>query len=320
MKQQPIAKTGLSVTPLGFGTSSLGNMPDTYGYEVDEARARDTLHAIFEGPVNLLDTSNNYGLGRSEERIGAAIKERGGMPDGFVLSTKLDRDMETGRFDADRVRQSIDESLTRLGLDSVSILHLHDPEHSRDLGEITGDGGALDELFRLKEEGVAQAVGLAMGRVDMMLPILEAYPFDALINHNRFTLLNRSAEPVFALAEARGMAVLNAAPYAGGVLAKGSAVMPQVTYQAADDDALKPVRAVEEICAAHGVSPGAAALQFAINEPRTASVIIGVTKPERVEQSLAWASEEIPQAAWDALHALPFSKEDPEANRDYKPG
>ena len=77
-------------------------MPDTYGYEVSEARARETLDAIFESEVNFLDTSNNYGFGRSEARTGDAIRARGGLPDGFVISTKLDRDMETLRFDADR--------------------------------------------------------------------------------------------------------------------------------------------------------------------------------------------------------------------------
>lgn len=191
MERIAIGKTGLAVTRLGFGASGLGNMPDTYGYEVSEARARETLQAIFDGPVNLLDTSNNYGFGRSEERIGAAIRERGGLPEGFVLSTKLDRDMETGRFDADRVRRSVEESLTRLGLDRVQLLHLHDPEHARDLSEITREGGALDALFRLREEGIAQAVGLAMGRLDIMMPILRERPFDALISHNRYTLLNR---------------------------------------------------------------------------------------------------------------------------------
>ena len=65
-----IGKTNLMVSPLCFGTSGLGNMPDTYGYEVDEKRARETLNTIFDGPVNFLDTSNNYGFGRSEERIG----------------------------------------------------------------------------------------------------------------------------------------------------------------------------------------------------------------------------------------------------------
>ena len=139
-EKRPIGGTGLNVTPLCFGAAGLGNMPDTYGYEVDEFRARSTLQAIFEGPVNFLDTSNIYGFGCSEERIGAALRERGGLPDGFVLSTKLDRDVETGRFDANRARQSIEESLSRLGLVQVQLLHLHDPEHARDLGEVTRNG------------------------------------------------------------------------------------------------------------------------------------------------------------------------------------
>ena len=91
-------------------------MPDTYGYAVDVERAQATVRAIFDGPVNFLDTSNNYGLGRSEERIGDVIRERGGLPKNFVISTKLDRDMETGRFDASRARRSLEESLKRLGL------------------------------------------------------------------------------------------------------------------------------------------------------------------------------------------------------------
>src|SRR5438132_2180219 len=200
-------------------------MPDTYGYSVDDAAAYATIRAIFEGPVNFMDTSRNYGFGRSEERIGAVIRERGGLPQGFVLSTKLDRDMETGRFDADRARRSFEESLEALGLDRIQILHLHDPEHSADVEEVTRPGGALDELFQIKEEGLATAVGLAMGRLDIMLPIIKDWPFDVLLNHNRFTLLNRSAGDLFNLANEKGIAVLNAAPYAGGVLAKGSSAV-----------------------------------------------------------------------------------------------
>lgn len=320
MQKRSVGKSDLRVTPLCFGASGLSNMPDTYGYEVDEARARDTLRAIFDGPVNFLDTSNNYGFGRSEERIGAALRERGGLPEGFVLSTKLDRDMETGRFDAARVRRSIDESLSRLGLDHVPLLHLHDPEHARDLGEITGTGGALDELFKLKEEGIASAVGLAMGRIDVMLPILRERPFDALISHNRFTVLNRSAHEMFDYAHSRGIAILNAAPYAGGVLAKGSAQMPRITYQPATEAAMKPVKAVEDICASAGIDPGALALQFSMRDPRVTSTIVGVSKAARVAQTLKWASQDIDPAVWTQLDTLPFSSEDPEADRDYKPG
>ncbi|MBA8639830.1 aldo/keto reductase, partial [Staphylococcus aureus] len=96
MDRHPLGRTGLTATKICFGTSGLGNMPGTYGYEVDEERGRATIRTIFDGPANVLDTSNNYGLGRSEERVGAVIRERGGLPPDFVVSTKLDRDMDTG--------------------------------------------------------------------------------------------------------------------------------------------------------------------------------------------------------------------------------
>lgn len=300
--------------------SGLGDMPDTYGYEVSEARARETLDAIFESDVNFIDTSNNYGFGRSEARIGDAIRARGGVPDGFVISTKLDRDMETLRFDADRARRSLEESLNRLGVDRVQVLHLHDPEHVSDLSQITRDGGAMDELFKIKEDGLCDAVGLAMGKNALMNRLIRDWPFDTLISHNRWTLINRSAEEIFAYAESQGMAILNAAPYAGGVLAKGADVMPQISYSPADAAALAPVRWIEALCAEHGVAPGALALQFSTQSKRVASTVAGVSKPERVAQTLEWASAEIPQALWDALADLPFDTTDPEAHRDYKPG
>src|SRR5580704_10313796 len=100
MEKVRLGRTDLMITSICFGTSGLGDMPDTYGYGVDEARAKATLHAIFDGPANFIDTSRIYGFGRSEERIGAAIRERGGLPQGFIFSTKLDRAPETNRFDA----------------------------------------------------------------------------------------------------------------------------------------------------------------------------------------------------------------------------
>ncbi|MEM1375082.1 MAG: aldo/keto reductase [Pseudomonadota bacterium] len=306
------------ITPLAFGTSALGGMPDTYGHDVTETQARETLEAIFESGVNHLDTSNNYGAGRSEQRVGDAIRARGGLPEGFVLATKLDRDMETGRFDADRVRRSIEESLTRLGLDRVQILHFHDPEHARDLGEIRDS--AIPELFKLKDEGLCDATGIAMGRTDILAPLVQDFPFDIVLNHNRYTLLNRASEPVFEAAHAKGMTIFNAAPYAGGVLAKGASY-GRITYQEVSDSAqLDPVRKIESLCAEHGVAPGALALQFSLGAPLIASTVIGVSKAERVTQTLEWANTEIPDALWDAVAAVPVDHADPEANRVYKPG
>lgn len=319
-KRVKLGRTALTVSPLCFGLAPLGDMPDTYGYSVDVERARDTVRAVFDSPVNFLDTSRNYGFGRSEQRIGEVIKERGGVPEGFVLSTKLDRNMETTKFDAARARRSLEESLKALNLDRVPLLHLHDPEYASSLDDVVGPNGALAELFRMKEEGLAEAVGLAAGRVDIMMPILKDWDFDALITHNRFTLANRNAEEMMNLAQEKGIAVLNAAPYCGGVLAKGSASHARYVYQEATAEMLEPIARIEDVCAKHGIPPGAAALQFSMRDPRVSSTIIGISKPERIAQTIEWAQYPISDAAWADLLALPFETGDPEATRDYKPG
>jgi D-threo-aldose 1-dehydrogenase len=153
-----------------------------------------------------------------------------------------------------------------------------------------------------------------------MMPILSDWEFDVLITHNRFTLANRNAEPMLELARSKGIAVLNAAPYASGVLAKGSGSYQRYVYQEATSEVLDPIRRIEAVCAKHNIPTGAAALQFSMRDPRIASTICGVTKPERVQQTLEWAAWPIPDAAWSELAALPFSMDDPEATRVYKPG
>ena len=204
MEKCRCAAPAFSVTRLSFGLAPLGGMPDTYGYDVAADLARETVRAIFDSPVNLLDTSRNYGFGRSEERVGEVIRERGGLPPGFVISSKLDRDMDTGRFDGARARRSLEESLKALNVGHIQLLHVHDPEHASDLSDVTAANGALTELFRMKEEGLAEAVGLAAGNTDIMMPLLRDWDFDALITHNRFTLANRNAEAMIDFARERG--------------------------------------------------------------------------------------------------------------------
>ena len=154
------------VSPICFGTSGLGDMPATFGYSVSVERAAATVNAILDGPTNFIDSARIYGEGRSEERLGAVLRERGGLPAGFVLSTKIDRDPATGVFDAAQARRSLETSLKILGRERFDLLYLHDFEHARSLAEATSRDGALGELFRIKEEGLAKAVGLAAGKVD----------------------------------------------------------------------------------------------------------------------------------------------------------
>jgi D-threo-aldose 1-dehydrogenase len=319
-KTVTLSASGLTLPAICFGTSALSNMPDTYGYSVDADRARATLDAIFDGPIGFIDTSRNYGMGESEKRIGEAIRARGGLPKGFVLSSKLDRSMDTNKFDGDRARQSLEESLDVLGLAHVDLLHLHDPEYASDLNDVTKKGGALDALFRMKEQGLCKAIGLAAGRTDIMIPLLRDYDFDALISHNRYTLLNRQGTDMFELARSRNITVINAAPYSSGILAKGAAKQPLFAYMPADDDIKSRANAIEAACARHGVPMGAAALQFSMRSPLIASTICGVSSPERVQQTVDWANHPIADALWAELASIPFDMTDPEAARVYRPG
>ena len=320
MKKNKIKDTGLEVTELSFGTSSLGSMPDTYGYEVSEDRAQKTLNRFFQGPVNMLDTSRNYAMGESEKRIGKAIKENGGWPNGFLLSTKLDRNMDTLVLDKNRVRESLEESLKTLNVDSVDILFLHDPEYAKDITDITKKDGAMDELFKIKNEGLAKAAGVAMGKVDIMFPLLKDWDFDVIINHNRYTLLNREANEMYDYASSKNIAIFNAAPYAGGVLAKGPDNFKKVTYQDATEEKLAPAREFEKVCKKHNVELGAAALQFSLRDNRITSTICGVTSVESIEKNLAWANTNIPEEFWDEISKLPFSTNDPESERVFTSG
>ena len=320
MKKNKIKDTGLEVTELSFGTSSLGSMPDTYGYEVSEDRAQKTLNRFFQGPVNMLDTSRNYAMGESEKRIGKAIKENGGWPNGFLLSTKLDRNMDTLVLDKNRVRESLEESLKTLNVDSVDILFLHDPEYAKDITDITKKDGAMDELFKIKNEGLAKAAGVAMGKVDIMFPLLKNWDFDVIINHNRYTLLNREANEMYDYASSKNIAIFNAAPYAGGVLAKGPDNFKKITYQDATEEKLAPAREFEKVCKKHNVELGAAALQFSLRDNRITSTICGVTSVESIEKNLAWANAEISGEFWDEISKLPFSTNDPESERVFTSG
>ena len=311
-----LGRTDLVVSRLCFGTSALADMPKAYGYAAGSERAEATFRAILAGPTNFLDTARIYGDGLAEERIGTALREIGGLPKDFLLSTKLDRDPATGRFDAAAARRSLEASLTALGLDRVDVLHLHDPEYVDRLEEVTGAGGAIDELFRMKEEGLCDAVGLAAGKVSTMMPMLRDWDFDVVLTHNRFTLLSRNAEGLIDFAVERGMAVLNAAPYGSGILAKPSRTGGRFAYQEAPDAIGERTMRMDAICARYGVPLGAAALQFSMRDPRITSTVCGVTRPERIAETIAWATLPIPNALWDELAEVGFDTDDPQGFSD----
>ena len=311
---RPFGQTDLQVTPICFGTAALGNMPDTYAQAVPEDQALATLRSAFDSPVNFLDTAASYGDGESERRIGLVLRELGGLPNSLVLATKADRDLQTGDFSGEQIKRSVERSLRLLGLDHLQIVHLHDPEHTT-FEQVMAPGGPLQVLQDFHTQGVIQHLGISGGPIDMLIRYVETGAFQAVVTHNRYTLLNRTAQPLIDLAARRGLAVLNAAPYGSGLLARGPEAFPRYAYQPAPQDVLARARQIADVCQRFDVPLPAAALQFSVRDPRITSTIVGPTHPDHVAETLRLLEHPIPDDLWPALEPLGAWAEDPEKYR-----
>jgi D-threo-aldose 1-dehydrogenase len=296
-ERRVLGSTGLEVTPLCVGTAPIGNI-EAFNYEVSLEYALATVRRAMDSPINFLDTSNNYG--DSERRIGIVLRERGGIPDGYVIQTKVDRDMTTGDFSGDRVRRSVHESLERLGLERLGLVHLHDPEHIS-FEEGVAPGGPLEAMQALKEEGLIAHLGVAGGPIDLMQRYIRTGAFSVVLTHNRYSLVDQSAEPLFDEAQVLGVAALNAAPFGGGVLAGAPSAQGRYAYREASPEILARIDALRAACARHDVPLAAAALQFSLRDPRITATLAGASRPEQVDRMVELARRPIPPELWDDL-------------------
>ena len=302
--RHPFGQTGLRVTPICLGCAPLASMPELF-YPVPEEQAFNVLRATFTSPINFLDTAAAYGDGESERRIGIVLREIGGLPRDYVLATKADRDLTSGDFSGEQTKRSVERSLQLLGVDHLQIVHIHDPEYATtSFEDMMAPGGAVDTLHRYKDQGVIGAIGIAGGPIDLMIRYVKTGAFDAVLTHNRYTLLDHSANPLLDLATSRGMAVLNAAPYASGILAKGPDTGAKYVYHDATPEMVERVRQMDQACRQHAVPLAAAALQFSLRDPRITSTIVGMTRPERLFQTVKLAQHPIPDELWSQLEAI----------------
>ncbi len=314
LAKRPFGKTDLMVPPIAIGCAPMGNMGDTFGYSVSEEDAIATIKAILDSPINFIDTAAHYGDGESERRVGLALKDFGGLPEGAVLETKEGREVATNDYSGEMVKRRLERSLQLLGLDKLQIVYLHDAEWTN-FEDAMGQGGPVEVLRDYRDQGVIQYLGVAAGPIDVETQYVETGLFDALITHNRYTLLNQSAHWLIDLAASQGMAVLNAAPYGSGMLAKGAATYPRYAYQQASPELIERTKVLSEIADRYGVPLPAVALQYSTNDSRITSTIVGMSKPERVQQTIDYMMVDIPAALWDEISALSRFENDPEVSR-----
>lgn len=309
MNRVELGTTGLFVTPICIGAGALMN---TGGVEVpiSEQQAYSTMKAAFTSEFNFIDTAANYG--DTERIIGEVLRDIGGLPDGYVLQTKVDRDSTTGDFSGEQVEKSLKQSLERLDLDCLQVVYIHDPEHTA-FENIMSKGGALDVLKKYKDEGVIGHIGISGGPISMLIRYIQTGEFEAVVTHNRFNLLHRAAEPLLNEASRRGMAVLNAAPFGSGILA--SLDSNRFAYRPASKEIMARMKKIRAICRKYGVSTKAAAVQFSLNDPRITSTIVGPTSPEHIGDYSQLMLEKIPPEIFSKIEEHVIYSGDPEAGR-----
>ncbi len=286
-------------TPVTLGASRLGERPD------GEALA----DALLDSRLGHVDTSNNYAGGRSEALLGDAIRRAGGLPEGKLVYSKADRDMTTGAFDGDRVRRSLEESLQRLGLDHLPIYQFHDP-FTISCDEAMADGGPVEALLEFRDQGVIGAIGITLGPVSQVAEYVETGVFDVALSHNRYTLVDRQAEPLYARAKQLGMQVFNAAPFGGGTLANGQESYGYREMPAAFAAHLSRVR---DLARDMDVDLAAAALQFSMRSPLVDTTVVGIPSLERLRALEDLMAPGVPAeffAAVEDLGAPPSSGQD----------
>jgi D-threo-aldose 1-dehydrogenase len=275
-------------------------MPETFGYDVPAESAIGLVRDVLRSPIRVIDTANGYSAGESERRIGEAVRRDGGLPEGHWIATKVDS--LDGDYSGRRVRESIHESRSRLGLDHLPLVYLHDPEYALDQG-LDAPGGAVDTLVSLKEEGVVGRLGLAGGTVAVMHRFLDLGVFDVVLTHNRYTLVDRSASELISRAHDAGLGVVNAAVLGGGLLADPTG-RTTYCYRPASTETISAARALDGLCRDHGTDLATAALQFSLRDPRIHMSVVGLSKPSQLESLWASVATELSTDFWLAVEAL----------------
>jgi D-threo-aldose 1-dehydrogenase len=318
-----LGRTGVTVSRLGLGAASIGGLYRA----VADADAVKVIDRAWDMGIRYFDAAPLYGYGNGERRMGLGLAGR--PRDGFAFSTKVgrllvprakldashdvDRQAFEGREDAfyvdtppvrvvfdysyDGTMRSVEESLTRLGLDRVDILYIHDPDDHMEQAL----NGAYPALRRLREEGVVGAIGAGMNRWQELLRFAEQTDMDVLMLAGRYTLLDHSAlDELLPVCAEKGIAVVQVGVMNSGILADPK---PGATfnYVPAPPELIARAQALRAACDRYDVPLKAAAVQFALAHPQVVSLVAGVRTIEHLEEYPALMQRHIPGELWEAL-------------------
>ncbi len=274
--------------PLGLGTAPLA------GGESGAAQA--VVEEALAAGIDYFDTAPLYGAGAAERRLGRGLA---GVPRAsYRVSTKAGRRVIGDRveydFSADGIARSVEDSLTRLRLDRLDIVHLHDPDnHVRQ---------ALDEAYPvldgLRRQGVIGAIGIGMNSPEIPARFVRETDLDVVLIAGRYTLLDRSAaDDLLTAAAGRGVAVIAGGVFNSGILAGGSTY----DYRPASPEIVSRVEQLAKVCTSYDVPLKAAAMRFPTTHPAVTTVLIGCATAAEVRENVELWRQPLPAELWTAL-------------------
>ncbi|MGW1455725.1 aldo/keto reductase [Salegentibacter agarivorans] len=306
----------------GLGGVAIGN-----GFkQISDAEAEKTLEGAWEAGVRYYDTSPWYGLGLSERRFGHFLHNK--KREDYVLSTKVGRVLKATKnvpetmwnnpapfdykydYSAEAVRRSVEDSLQRLGVESIDYAFIHDlsPDHNDEYEEGTtwedhfevAKKGAIPELQKMKEEGLIKAWGMGVNTLDPILKLLEVSKPDVFLSAIQYSLVHHkdALERLLPAIEKSEATLINAAPFNAGLLAG----QKRYNYDGKmPDDISDRYKKILKIAEKHKVNLVAASLQFSLAPKAAGTVLAGASKPEQVEENIKALEEKIPAKFWEEL-------------------
>ena len=287
MKYYEIGKTGMKVSALSFGASSLGGV----FHEINENRALDAVYTAVDNGMNFIDVSPYYGHYKAETVLGKALSniDRGK----YYLSTKVGRygkdGVNTWDYSARRAKESVYESLERLHIDYIDLINVHDVEFS-DLNQVINE--TLPALCELREEGVVKHVGITDLQPENLQFIIDRVPqgtVESVLCFCHYCLNDDMLIDYFDYFENKGIGIINASPFAMGLLSKRG--VPD--WHPAPKALVEACQKATEHCEAKGYPIEKLAIQYAISNPRIATTLFSSANPDNVKKNIQYVEEPI---------------------------
>lgn len=292
MEYRKLGNTGLEVSALSFGASSLGGV----FHDIDEGRAVDTVAVALDGGMNLIDVSPYYGHYKAETVLGKALRQ---LPrDRYILSTKVGRygrdGVNTWDYSGRRAQESVYESMDRLGVEHIDLIHVHDIEFQAGL-----PGGlqkvveeTLPALVELKEKGIVSHVGITDLQLANLRWVVDHSPkgtVETVLNFCHYCLCDDALADHLDYFEQHGIGLINASPLSMGLLSSRGAP----AWHPAPQPLVEACRRATDYCAQKGYPIEKLAMQFAVSNPRVPTTLFSSANPDNVRRNLEYVSEPI---------------------------